>query len=946
MSDGRVEYEVRADTSKLDSDLSQAKQKVVKSADDTAAKQEKAEKKTVEAVKSGEKEKVSAVEKANDKVEKDSEAAQKSVTKTVKTENEKVKKSAKETGTEVSKQSKKAAEESSEAFEKSSGSIAKSIGKAVAAIGGIATAVKLAKSSIEQAGNAEYSFAKVKTLLSSDDTEKYYNQLIELSNETGVAFDELAESMYSALSAGVAQDKALDFVASSVKLSKGGFTDTATAIDVVTTAINAYGLEMDDAAHIQDVLITTQNLGKTTVDELASSMGQIIPTANAVNVSLDQLGAMYATITANGVATAESTTYMNSMLNEFASSTGKAATALSAATEGTELAGKSFSQLCDEGYNVADILKIVNDYATANGKTMVDMFGSAEAAKAAQILVDNSQKCIDNFDTMVGSAGAADTAAATMMDTFNEKWEKLQTNLNNLLIELGSELMPVAEEIMGFIMDNLPQIKELVKQLGTIISDVFKGVLPIVEGVVKVIVDFKDVLGPLAIGLGAAKVAMTLFTAACSVNPIILAIGAVTALAVGIGNLISQANSCTEEVQALSDAQAQMKQSIDDSLTSQEAENNMLLDKASRYEYLRTQANLTAAQEEELKNLAEELQTKLGDNCEVVNSLTNEYNDLTGAVAQYIETQNAKIKLQAYENAATQSYESDLKIKQDREAIQQQIDSMGTGKLWDMKTQTAAAKENASGLPAVVWYIGKMSQLKNSLAELDRLEAANQATRDEYNQLYSDSFKTSTVDLSGMSDSERASYYRNIKQKGNTTNAGASTSGSGGSTPDYSYTPPVATSSSGTRSASTSNTSTPGSVATSSGKTTPSGNSGGNTINIMSFIPTMWDDAATANAKLEAGGIASSLVGNSKSGKLIDGLSSTATAGATTPQELSDATLNDVVKAINTMKTAQEKMQYTLDVTLKTDNYTLARATVKGINAITKSTGKSPLITP
>lgn len=34
---------------------------------------------------------------------------------------------------------------------------------------------------------------------------------------------------------------------------------------------------------------------------------------------------------------------------------------------------------------------------------------------------------------------------------------------------------------------------------------------------------------------------------------------------------------------------------------------------------------------------------------------------------------------------------------------------------------------------------------------------------------------------------------------------------------------------------------------------------------------------------------------------------------------------------------------YTLDVTLKTNDYTLAKATVKGIKKIQKQTGKSPL---
>jgi hypothetical protein len=49
-------------------------------------------------------------------------------------------------------------------------------------------------------------------------------------------------------------------------------------------------------------------------------MGKIIPTANANGVALEQLGAGYAIMTSKGIAAAETTTYMNSMLNELGKS--------------------------------------------------------------------------------------------------------------------------------------------------------------------------------------------------------------------------------------------------------------------------------------------------------------------------------------------------------------------------------------------------------------------------------------------------------------------------------------------------------------------------------------------------------------------------------------------------------------------------------------------------
>lgn len=208
----------------------------------------------------------------------------------------------------------------------------------------------------------------------------------------------------------------------------------------------------------------------------------------------------------------------------------------------------------------------------------------------------------------------------------------------------------------------------------------------------------------------------------------------------------------------------------------------------------------------------------------------------------------------------------------------------------------------------------------------------------------------------GYSDDETTlSETGKEKQSGSYTGAGTSYSySSAGKTsykaPTYSYTPSTysasdyayvpeekeekkKTSSSSTKKKSSS---------TSSSKNTNSSSSSSGTqnINITSYIPTVWDDVSTSNAKLAAG-IGASKVGNSKSGKIISGLSSASKVSASA--EKADATLNDVVTELKKLKTAQEKMQYTLDVTLKTNDYTLAKATVKGIKKIQKQTGKSPL---
>lgn len=574
----------------------------------------------------------------------------------------------------------------------------------------LGSALKAAASNaVSMAMSNETAFAKASTLLSGDDLTKYFEGLIEMSNRTGVAFTDLAESMYSALSAGVPQDNVLEFVENTVNLSKGGFTQTATAIDIVTTALNAYQMEMSEATHVQDVLITTQNLGKTTVDELASNMGKLIPTANGVNVAFDQLGAMYATVTANGVATAETTTYLNAMINELGASGSTAEKAMQAATAGTDMAGKKISEISAMGYDVTDVLKLMDEYAQSTGKSLSDMFSSSEGAKAASILLSNMEGFKSNITSMIDSAGAASAAAETMMDTTAEKIQVAKNQIDNLTSSIAEQLLPVIGETAQEISDvaDSSKIDETAKVVGNFISGTLTLLLKninliasAVTGVTAAVIAFKtanvltkviaswqtaalqvtllgNAQGAAAIKSAALKGELTAqeiiyavlsgkldiataktiaLNTAMSMNPagiIAVAVGLLAAALTGFAISAGTAESAAKE---LNDAIDQMHDSVESSIADNEAEMSVLKDKVKRYDELRTAVSLTTDEQKELSTLAQELQGVLGDEVTVVDQLTGKYNDLTDAVDIYIQKKTASVKLSAYEQAATEAY--------------------------------------------------------------------------------------------------------------------------------------------------------------------------------------------------------------------------------------------------------------------------------------------------
>lgn len=343
--------------------------------------------------------------------------------------------------------------------------------------------------SAKMAIDFEDSMAKVSTIADAteipmDDMQK---EILDLSNQTRISAEEIAQNVYDSISAGQKTGDAVNFVSNSTKLAKAGFADAGAALDVLTTIMNAYGLKASEVTNVSDMLIQTQNLGKTTVADLASSMGKVIPTANAYGVSLDELCAGYAIMTANGVATAESTTYMNGMLNEL----GKSGTNVSETLK--EKTGKTFKELMDSGMSLSDVLKIISDAATENNKSFGDMWSSSEAGKAGMILLGDSAENFNGvLEQMQNSAGATNTAFEKL-DTNSAKIKKATNELRNDAIDFGTTLMEELAPIIENIAEKISEFtewfnglseseKQTIIQIGLIVAAI--GPLLVVLGTV------------------------------------------------------------------------------------------------------------------------------------------------------------------------------------------------------------------------------------------------------------------------------------------------------------------------------------------------------------------------------------------------------------------------------------------------------------------------------
>ena len=429
------------------------------------------------------------------------------------------------------------------------GSAVSGIGKkfmpATAAIGGVAV------STGKMAMDFEDAIAKVSTIADTtqvpiEDLEK---SILELSNTSGIASTEIAENVYNAISAGQSTGDAVNFVENSTKLAKAGFAEAGDALDILTTILNSYGMEASEVTNVSDMLIQTQNLGKTTVAELSSAMGKVIPTAKANGVQLDQLCGSYAVMTSNGIATAETTTYLNSMLNELGKQGTSAANAFAAGTEDIKEGGLTMAEAMEMGWSLTDVLAVLGKQASESGTTIGNMFGSAEAGKAATVLYDNAEKLNSAVQQMGDSAGATDEAYAKL-ETKSFNLQKVLNEVKNTGIELGKTIMSSLGPMIEDGSEKVHQFcewfskldegqKQTILKIGMLVAAVGPALIvvgKVISGVGSIItVGGKLIKGGSMLISGISKlagVAKGLF-ALMAANPIMLVVAAVAALVAG-----------------------------------------------------------------------------------------------------------------------------------------------------------------------------------------------------------------------------------------------------------------------------------------------------------------------------------------------------------------------------------------------------------------------------
>lgn len=598
----------------------------------------------------------------------------------------------------------------------------------------------------DAAAGFETAFAKLTTIADTSrvSLEQIKEDILALSSETGQGVSELSEASYNAISAGVDTAGAVGFVSTATKLAIGGFTDNTTAVDILTTVLNAYQLELNKVSDVSDYLVTAQNLGKTTVDELASSMGKVIPVAAAYNVEMDNLSSAVAILTANGIETAESVTYLKSALNELGDSGSVVAQMLE------EKTGFSFGELAAKGKSLGDVIEILGD-AVENDKTAFnDLWSSSEAGVAAiSLLSSGSSKYNDVLKQMRDSAGATETAYEKMANTTEMSQKRMENAFNNLKIAVGSELQKQMSKVYEKGTDLTIWATEFVEEN--------EWLIPVLEGVAIAIGGMTVAIALYTVATQVVIPAINSFNAALAANPVGIVVTAIAGLTSVLVPLATSMQETTTEAEKQADAwkkQAEALEATTDAYKEQseevQKESDDIRDNADALTSLISKENKTAAEKRAIVELTEKLNESIPDLGLHYDDLSNSINMTNEELNKTLESLEKQQRYEVVQSNYIKTYEENRKAKESLAKAQEAL----TEATEKYNEEYVKFEKSGETLPST---LGEARDTVNEYTSaVEELEASVSASDKELAQMNC-AVNLYTIETAAMTDAERES---------------------------------------------------------------------------------------------------------------------------------------------------------------------------------------------
>ena len=398
------------------------------------------------------------------------------------------------------------------------GNAAKTAGKVVAGASAaiVGATAAMGTAAVNAAAEYQTQLANISTLLTGTEAEvaartaEIGDQILKVSDKTGVATDNLTDGMYQVISAFGDSADAASILETAAKSAAAGNATTADSINLLSAVTKGYG--DTSAAAVQkaaDLSFATVRLGQTSFPELAASMGKVIPLAGTLGLEQEQLFGAMATLTGVTGSTAEVVTQLKATMQGFLSPSKNMQAALASM-------GYESGQALLESKGLQGALDALKDSVHGDELAFAGLFSSVEAQTAVLAMAGTqSENLASKTAEMYEAAGAADTAFQRQTNTLKYTVQTVKNLGKNFLTQIGTNILPYVNDLAEAA---LPKVQNALENAGDYVE---KSIIPTAEMAVKWIGENKTAI------LAVASAAVTAVAAFKGLQVATAAIGAV-----------------------------------------------------------------------------------------------------------------------------------------------------------------------------------------------------------------------------------------------------------------------------------------------------------------------------------------------------------------------------------------------------------------------------------
>ena len=133
----------------------------------------------------------------------------------------------------------------------------------------------------------------------------------KLSDEFGIAQDDLAKGTYQAISYGLKNPT--EFLGDAANFAKASVTSMDASVHLLGGALNSFNLDTTHSAEVASKLFKVISIGAVRGEDLAANFNKVSQLGSEAGASLDELGAAFATITVKSGSAAQASTQIKGL---------------------------------------------------------------------------------------------------------------------------------------------------------------------------------------------------------------------------------------------------------------------------------------------------------------------------------------------------------------------------------------------------------------------------------------------------------------------------------------------------------------------------------------------------------------------------------------------------------------------------------------------------------